>query len=146
MILNILKEGLAEKKAMKLREVDEFQRFLLNLFFMPSTDDHYCLIKFACLTDMLKKAETIGFLRSDEKEIEIIIITEHFKEVREKHSNMNIAGLDGKTKKIISWSHNKKEIEEGLERKEEYFVNLIKNSKEIFDRKDNLKELKKKVI
>jgi hypothetical protein len=53
--------------------------------------------------------------------------------------------LDGKTKKIISWSHNKKEVEEGLESKNEYFVNLVKNSKELVDKKETLRELKEKV-
>ncbi len=74
-----------------------------------------------------------------------MIITEHTREIREKYSNMNITGLDGKTKKIISWTHNKKEIEEGLERKEDYFINLVKNSRELIDKKDYVKELKQKV-
>jgi DNA-binding HxlR family transcriptional regulator len=140
--LSLLKPGLAEKKLLKLKEADAFHKLMFNVFFTLNAEDHYCLMKFICESDMLRKADTIAYLSSDEKEIEIMIITEHVHEVREKYSNMSITGLDGKTKKIISWSHNKKEVEEGLARKEDYFVNLVKNSKELIDKKDNLRELK----
>jgi len=142
--LSMLKPGIAEKKILKLKEADDCHKCLLNIFFLLKPEDHYYLIKFIYETDMIKKADTITYLKSDDKEIEIMIITEHVKDVREKHSNISIQGLDAKTKKIISWSHNKKEIEEGLERKEEYFINLVKNSKEIIDKKNNLKELREK--
>nr|MCK4930198.1 winged helix-turn-helix transcriptional regulator [Nanoarchaeota archaeon] len=141
-LASMLKPGVADKKLLKLKELDECHRFLLNIFFILNPEDHYYLIKFACITDIIKKADTIAYLNSDDKEIEIMIITEHTCEVREKYSNMNITGLDGKTKKIISWTHNKKEIEEGLERKEDYFINLVKNSRELIDKKDNIKELR----
>jgi len=144
-VTSMLKQGLAEKKLLKLKDLGECQRFLLNLFFTLNPENYYYLIKFICITDMLKKADTIAYLKADEKEIEIMIITEHIKEVRENYSNMSITGLEGKTKKIISWSHNKKEMDEGLARKEEYFINLIKNSKELIDKKDYIKELRQKI-
>jgi len=124
-MVSMLKPGIAEKKLLKLRETDDYHKCLLNIFFILKPEDHYYLIKFICLTDMVKKADTI--------------------EVREKYSNMNIIGLEGKTKKIISWSHNKKEIEEGLEKKEDYFINLIENCKELVDKKDYIKELRQKL-
>ena len=144
-VASILKPGIADKKVLKLKDLDDCHRFLFNLLFILNPEDHYYLIKFACVTDIIKKADTITYIGSDEKEIEIMIITEHVREVREKYSNMNISGLDGKTKKIISWSHNKKEVEEGLERKEDYFINLVKNGKELVDRKEYIKELRQKL-
>ncbi|HHE36237.1 MAG TPA: ArsR family transcriptional regulator [Candidatus Woesearchaeota archaeon] len=145
-ITSILKPGIAEKKILKLREADDCHKCLLNLFFILKPEDHYYLIKFLCNTDMIKKADTIAYLKAAEKAIEIMIITEHIKEVRENYSNMNITGLDGKTKKIISWSHNKEEIEAGLGRREEYFINLVENSKELLDKKGYITELRQKII
>ncbi|MBU1321570.1 MAG: winged helix-turn-helix domain-containing protein [Nanoarchaeota archaeon] len=145
LLTTVLKSGIAEKKVLKFKEADDFQKFLINLFFIIDPEYHNHLIKFVSITDMIQKADTIAYLKSGEKEIEIMIITEHIKEVREKYSNMNVVGFDGKTKKIISWSHNKKEVEEGLERKEEYFVNLVKNSIVLLDKKDYLAELKQKL-
>jgi predicted DNA-binding protein YlxM (UPF0122 family) len=141
LVMSLLKPGLAEKRVVKLRDTDDYHRLLFGSFFMLSSEEHYCLMKFITDSDMVKKAESIGYLSSNEKEIELFIITEHITEVREKYSNVTIPCLDGKTKKIISWSHNRKEVEEGLEKNEEYFINLVKNSIELIDKKDYLKEL-----
>ncbi|MBN2459358.1 helix-turn-helix transcriptional regulator [Candidatus Woesearchaeota archaeon] len=141
-----LKPGMAEKSVIKLREQDLFPRFVLNAYFSLSEEDHYPIVKFVCESDVLKKADTIAFLQSNDKEIELFVITEHhLDDFREKYSNYHVSGLDGKTKKIISWSHNRKELEEGVEKKDEYFVNLVKNSKVLVDKKDNLKELRQEL-
>ena len=140
-----LKPGLAEKSVIKLKEADMFPKFVLNAYFILKEEDQYPVVKYVCESEILKKADTIAFLQSNEKEIELFIITEQqLHDFREKFSNFHVTGLDGKTKKIISWSHNKKEVEEGLEKKEDYYVNLVKNSKELIDKKEYLKELKQK--
>jgi len=143
---SFLKPGMAEKSIIRIREADLFPKFILNAYFTLKEEDHYPIVKYACESEILKKADSIGFLQSNEKEIELFVITEEqLHDFREKYSNYHVLGLDGKTKKIISWSHNKKEVEEGLEKKEEYFVNLVKNSKELVDKKESLKKLKEKV-
>jgi hypothetical protein len=143
---SFLKPGLAEKSIIKLREADLFPKFVLNAFFTLKEEDHYPIVKYVCESEILKKADSIAFLQSNEKEIELFIITEQqLHDFREKYSNFHVTGLDGKTKKIISWSHNKKEVEEGLEKKEDYFISLVKNSKELADKGETLRELKEKV-
>jgi hypothetical protein len=143
---SFLKHGMAEKSVIKLRETDFFPKFILNAYFTMKEEDHYPIIKFVCESEILKKADSIAFLQSNEKEIELFIITEqNLNDFRENYSNFHVNGLDGKTKKIISWSHNKKELEEGLEKKEDYFTNLVKNSKELIDKKEYLKELKENI-
>ena len=143
---SFLKPGMAEKSIIKLREADLFPKFVLNAYFTLKEEDHYPVIKYVCESEIIKKAECIAFLQSNEKEIELFVITEQqLHDFREKFSNFHVNCLDGKTKKIISWSHNKKEVEEGLERKEDYFINLVKNSRELIDKKEELKELKEKV-
>jgi DNA-binding transcriptional ArsR family regulator len=143
---SFLKPGLAEKSVIRLREADLFTKFVLNAYFTLKEEDHYPVVKYICESEILNKADSIGFLQSNEKEIELFVITEEqLHDFREKFSNYHILGLDGKTKKIISWSHNKKEVEEGLEKKEEYFINLVKNSKELVDKKESLKRFKEKI-
>lgn len=144
---SFLKSGMAEKSIIKLREADLFPKFILNAYFTLKEEDHYPVIKYVCESEILKKADSIGFLKSNEKEIELFVITEEqLHDFREKFSNYNITCLDGKTKKIISWSHNKKEVEEGLGKKEEYFINLVKNSKELVDKKESLAKIKENWI
>lgn len=141
-----LKPGMAEKDIIKLREEDVFPRFVLNAYFTLSKEDHYPIVKFVCDSEILKKADLIAFLKSSDKDVELFIIMEQqLHEFREKYSNYHITGLDGKTKKIISWSHNKKEVEEGLSQKDEYFINLVRNSKVLVEKKDILTELKNKI-
>jgi hypothetical protein len=140
---SFLKPGMAEKSIIRFREADLFPKFILNAYFTLKEEDHYPIIKYVCESEIIKKADCIAFLKSNEKEIELFVITDQqLHDFREKFSNVHITGLDGKTKKIISWSHNRKEVEEGLGKKEEYFMNLVKNSKELIDKKDQLKELK----
>jgi len=145
LVFSFLKPGLAEKSVIKLRDADLFPKFVLNAYFTLREEDHYPVFKFMCESEVIKKADSVCFLQSNEKEIELFIITEEqLLDFREKYSNVHITGLDGKTKKIISWSHNKKEVEEGLEKGEEYFVNLVKNSKELIDKKECLKGLRQR--
>jgi hypothetical protein len=140
---SFLKPGMAEKSVIKLKETDLFPKFVLNAYFTLKEEDHYPIVKYVCESEILKKADCIAFLKSNEKEIELFIITDQqLHDFREKYSNVHINCLDGKTKKIISWSHNKKEVEEGLAARDDYFVNLAKNSKELVDRKGLLKEFK----
>ncbi|MBN2053137.1 winged helix-turn-helix transcriptional regulator [Candidatus Woesearchaeota archaeon] len=143
---SFLKSGMAEKSIIKLREADLFPKFIFNTYFTVNEENYYPLVKYVCESDIIKKADCIAFLQSNEKEIELFVITEqNLHEFREKFSNYHITGLDGKTKKIISWSHNRKEVEEGMGRREEYFINLLKNSKDLIDKKEILAELKQKL-
>jgi hypothetical protein len=142
---SFLKPGMAEKSIIKLRETGSFPKFILNSYFTLKEEDHYPVVKYVCESEIIKKADCIAFIQSNEKEIELFIITDQqLHDFRENYSNFHVTGMDGKTKKIISWSHNKKEVEEGLAKGEEYFVNLVKNSKELIDKKDYLRELKER--
>jgi predicted transcriptional regulator len=145
LITCFLKPGYAEKMTTKLKELDYFHRLFVNIFLTMAQDQHYPLIKYVTEADLIRKAEAISYLESNDKETELLIITEHVQELRANYSNASIETPEGKTKKIISWTHNKKEIEEGLDRKEEYFINLVKKSKELIDKKGILEELKKRI-
>jgi hypothetical protein len=141
-VAGVLRPGFADKRVMKCKDLDDFQKLALNGFFMLESHDNYCLLKVVCQSDLIKKADLIAFLKSNEHELELFIITEHLHDVREKYSTMNVESFDGQTKKVISWSHNKKEVEEGLARQDEYFLHLVKNSKGLLDKKGVLEELK----
>ncbi|MBN1792573.1 helix-turn-helix transcriptional regulator [Candidatus Woesearchaeota archaeon] len=139
----VIRPGLAERKTIRLKGADTFQNLLFNTL-VVCEEDTYSVMWFCCRTGMLKKAETIAHLRSEGNEIELFIITDHLQEVRAHHSHHALEDEEGKTKKIISWSHNRKEVEEGLERGEEYFINLVKNSQGLIDQNGFLSELKRR--
>ncbi len=147
--LTLLKKGVAEKKTLKLKDTDNFENFLINAIRLITPKELYYLTKYICETNLIEKADAIGLLKTedkkDEQEIELMIITEHTEEIRQNYSNMEIKGPNKKTKKVISWSHNKKEIQEGLERKEKYFEDLVKKSHALIDKNGELGKLKELV-
>lgn len=144
-VMGMLRPGLAERRVIKVKEVDDFHNMMMTIYFEVPPEHHYPVLKYLMDSELIKKAELITLVSASEKEIELFIMTDHLAEIREKFSNRTIEAPDGKTKKIISWSHNRKEVEEGLARKEEYFINLVKKSRELLDKKENLAGLRQMV-
>ena len=137
-VMGVIKPGMADLKISRFKDLDDFQKYLFNAMGCLSQESQYALIKHSCETNLLKKADAVGLLGEQGNEIELFVLMESgLLEYREKHSNINIDGL-GKTKKIISWSHNRKEVEEGLAKGDEYFVKLVKGSRELLDKKGAL--------
>ena len=132
-------------------KVDDFRNGLVvfrrdeNIRWLDIAVDNALLMSMMnCETDLLKKADTIAVVDSNDKEVELLVISEsHLAEIREKFSNRTVEGWSSKTKKVISWSHNRKEVEEGLARREEYFQDLVKRAKVLVDKKASLAEFRK---
>ena len=142
-LTGVLRNGMAERRVSKARDLGDYERFALATFFTLEADEAYAVNKFCLETGMLRKAEMIGLLKTHSNDIELFLVSEnHLIEIREKHSNSHIEAISGKSKKIISWSHSKKEVEEGLAKGESYFQNLVK-SQELLDKKGLLQEWSK---
>jgi hypothetical protein len=144
-LMSIVKQGMTERRTIKLKDADDFHKLMVASFFIVPVEHHYSVLKYLMEAELLRRAETIALLDTNEREAELFIITDQVNELRDKHSNASIETPDGKTKKIISWAHNKKEVEEGLGRKEEYFINLVQKSKVLLDKKGIMEELRQKI-
>jgi len=127
----ILTEDKAERKAFN---IDSNNSMFFNILFNLNSEDLMYILKFKFKYDnILKKCKAIGFLKSTKDSIELFLITDHLEEIRSKFSNIFIEDQNDKTKKIINWSHNEFEINEGLNRKDKYFMDMIKNVQKIHD-------------
>jgi DNA-binding transcriptional regulator GbsR (MarR family) len=127
----ILRQGMAERRVFNINESNSM---LLNILFLTSPEDAFFITKFSFkYEDILKKCKAIGFLKSTRDNIELFLITEQLDEIRSKFSNIFIEDNNNKTKKIINWSHNEFEINDGLGRKDKYFMDMIKNVEVIHD-------------
>ena len=62
-------------------------------------------------------------------------------EARKKLSNVTI-DVGGNQKKIVSWTHNGFEMDDGIKRKDEHFLNLIKDMKILSDPDGKLENLR----
>jgi len=136
----ILKNGRAERK---LLYVDHGNELLFDIVFSMNQEDLMFMLKFAFkYEEVLKKCKSIGFLKSSKDSIELFLITDHLDDIRSKFSNIFIEDNHGKTKKIINWSHNEFEINDGLHRKDKYFMDMIRNVKIIHDPSNILTNIK----
>ncbi len=136
----VLKEGKAERK---IFNVDSSNNMFFDVLFSMSHDDLMFMLKFIFkYEEVLKKCKAIGYLKSSKDSIELFLITDHLDEIRSKFSNIFIEDHHGKTKKIINWSHNEFEINDGLHRKDKYFMDMIKNVQIVHDSQNILLHIK----
>lgn len=126
----LLKNNNPEKKIFK---IEGFNNILYTILFL-SPDDTFYIIKFLLkYDDLIKKCKAIGLIKTTKETIELMIITDYVDEIRAKFSNLFIEDIYGKTKKIINWTHNETEITEGINKKEKYFLELLNNTRPIYD-------------
>ena len=138
----LLKNGHAEKKIFKL---EGFSKLIYNLLFVVGPDDALYVLRFMLKNEeILKKCKALGYIKSSKETVELFILTDHVDEIRAKFSNQFIEDMQGKTKKIINWTHNEWEIIEGFKRKEKYFLDIIDNTQIIYDTNNALRTIKRK--
>jgi DNA-binding MarR family transcriptional regulator len=126
----VLSNGMAEKSNIKL---DGFNKSLFSII-MLAPDDAFFILKFMFKNEeLLKKCKGIAYLRSTREAVELFLLTDHVDEIRSKFSNLFIEDINGKTKKIINWTHSEFEIKDGLNRKDKYFMDMLKNIRVIHD-------------
>jgi len=138
----MLKNGKAEKRVFKIEGITTV---LFNALFTANIEDVLFILKFNTKNeDILKKCKAIGFIKSSKESIELFLITDHVDEIRAKFSNIFIDDGSGKTKKIINWTHNEFEINDGLNRKDKYFMDMLKNAQVLYDPQSILLRAKEK--
>jgi predicted transcriptional regulator len=130
----IVYDGKAEKKSF---ELEGPLRTLFNILMTVPKDDILLMVRFHIKhEDMLKKCKAIGFIKSLKESIELFLITDHVDEMRTKFSNIFLDDGHGKTKKIINWTHNEFEVGDGLNKKDKYYMEMMKNIKILHDPND----------
>ncbi|MEM4259771.1 MAG: winged helix-turn-helix domain-containing protein [Candidatus Woesearchaeota archaeon] len=120
------------------------QKIFPNIFLVDNVEDMFYISKFILHTDeILEKVNSLGIINHTKDSIELILLTDHIDEIRQKYSNVLLKNPYGKEKKIICWTHNEHEFKQGITKKEKYFLNLLKEPKIIFDQENKLSQLKK---
>ncbi len=137
--LTYARHGMAEKR---LFNPDPYHVMLLNILFIPSLQDHAYLIKHLSINDEIFSKCAVAYLKSTDVEIDVLLVTDDVEQIRTKYSN-SFVEHNGKTRKIIAWTHSIKDIHDGLARKEPYFEGLMKNPITIHDPKGIIEKAKK---
>lgn len=134
------RHGFADKRFFN---PDPYHAALINILFIPNMQDHHYLLRFLVNNDDILKHCSVAFLKSNEHELELLIITDELALIRQKYSNTFIEH-NGKMRKVVCWSHSIHEINEGLGRKEPYFEHLVQNPFILHDPRDQFAKVKRK--
>ncbi|MBU1201127.1 MAG: helix-turn-helix domain-containing protein [Nanoarchaeota archaeon] len=136
----IVSKNHCEKKSLDL---DYLQKAILNLWLHTKKENHYFLEKFlTTYEEVTVKCQAIYIIKITIESIELLLVTEKLDEIRQKYSSQKISNLEGQIKTIICWTHSTKEIEEGLKRKENHFIQLVTNLKPFLDKEEITKKIK----
>ncbi len=140
--LVLLKQGFAAKKSLAL---DHFREAMLSICFWERSEDHYFLGKFLWQEEeYVNECDAIAISEAKGAEIHLLVIAapEKLDLLRKKFSKAEVTGQRGK-RNIVSWTHSVAEIKEGIARREAYFLNLLKKTHVIFDRKGSFAEVRR---
>lgn len=113
------------KEKVERKELKNADTLLLNLLLCDIKNIKQVVKFFLEREDLLKHIQCLYYLHSINQEVHFVIITENLDFFRkENHSFESV--FDNKKIIIKFWSHSVNEFEEGLNKKEEYFIDLAK--------------------
>lgn len=135
-----VEKGFSGKTTLQL---DKHERAFINIWFYEQKQAWSYLRAYLVLNEELfTLCSTIAVVSSDKQEIHLILITEkqNLEKIRNNHSQHEIK-IGNETKKVISWTHSLEELEEGVMRKDEYFLKILSNPHILYDRDNLLRKL-----
>lgn len=138
--LTFVRHGMADKRFFN---PDTYHAMVLNILFLPSLQDHPFLHKYLLTMPEVTHNCSVAFLKSNEAEIEVFLLTDEITLIRQKYSNTFVEHA-GKTRKVIAWTHSVHEVNDGLGRKEPYFENLTAAPHVLHDPKNQYDKIKYK--
>jgi len=140
---DLLVIGTTNPSTLKVQKSNDFNHLLVNLIALDNPELAHAIMK-AILTyeGFYNKLDGLSIIKASKEQIELFILTEATDEYRKKHSNFDVK-IEGKKIKIICWTHNNYEVEDGLRRNEQHFKNLLNNSQIIYDPERKIQGFKK---
>lgn len=126
----------------QLIKKDPCSNLTLNTLLLAIKKDQFYILKLYFDNFEILSNSSIGYFKTTDKTIELFLITNELENARKKISNIEYPNSEGLIKKIVIWSHNKQEIDEGIKQKDPHFLNLIKESEILLDETTLLQKYK----
>jgi predicted transcriptional regulator len=121
--LNILSKAGVFNQTLSLKEIEMFDLMHIRLLMLNQEERPFIKKFFYMNEPLIRTCQAIGLFHGKTKDIELLVITENLGEVRATISNQMIT-WNGKDRKVIVWSHNLFEMEDGLTRQDQHFQNF----------------------
>jgi len=142
--IGILKDGFAERFRI---QKDPFLIKYLHIISNLSSTAHNVFSKFYWQNvEEIELLDALSFISFDEEKIELFGITasSHADNLRKKISNLKIK-FGGKERTVVCWINTWDECEEGIKKKDAYYLSQITRSKILFDKLKMFEKLKESV-
>lgn len=122
----------------KLMDGSDMERFIAGLQLHPHN--------IALMTFVLGHPELIRGMRAmgvlDRSSPELFVIADSVDDIRREHANITLDTLEGQAR-LVLWSHTMAEVEQGLDRGDQYFYDALAQIGLMYDPKGVLMELKR---
>lgn len=140
--LAIVRHGYAAKRTLSFDSTDEP---LLNILFVPKSEDRYYLFKFLCQhEEYLRQCQAVALVDADDKELHLLVLAPEARldMFRKNYSKVSLKAADGKPgKSIITWTHSAQELRDGFAKGEDYYINFLKKHRILVDPNEELRLL-----
>ena len=141
-LITLCGQGVAKKISINPSALDTAT---IRAFSLPVQDKDWVIQLLWSYRDLLSTVDAIAYVRSEKEETHIMVLTSNIDEYRKKYSHITLEAGSSR-RKIISWSHTMHEAQEGLVRKEEYFVDLFRKPSVLFDPKNNISHIQEEFL
>lgn len=140
--VRILKEGYATQ--FRLSKTDQITTYLQILSLM-NNNTHYLMSKFYWSNiDEMNALLSLAYISVDDEKIELfgIALTKDCEALRRKISNVKLVDEKGGHKTIVCWINSIDECEEGISKKDSYYLSHITRAKPLVDKDGLFSKLK----
>jgi len=86
--------------------------------------------------DLFKDIDVLFYLRTESKEIHLLVVTENLDKFRGDNSTIDLSNGEGGLK-LRFWSHTIQDMKKGISKQEKYFVEQMKIAKFLYEKKLN---------
>lgn len=108
------------------------QTATLRSFILPAEERRWIQKLLWTYEHLLDAVNAIAYVRTEKDETHILVVTEDVENYRKEYSAITLESSKEK-RKVVSWSHTSTELTAGIERQEQYFLNLLRNAVVIYD-------------
>lgn len=141
-LITLCGQGVAKKIALKPSALDTAT---IRAFSLPKDDKDWIIQLLWSYRGLLSTVDAIAYVRSEKEETHVLVLTSNIDEYRRKYSHIILSAGES-SRKIISWSHTIKEVQDGLKRQEQYFNELFQKPHVLYDPQNTIMHIRREYL
>jgi predicted transcriptional regulator len=142
--VTILKDGFADE--FKISKQDKMLDFLQIISELPISSQNLMSKYYWAISDDFEKILSLSLISYDDTKIELFAITteDELQNLRKTISHIKF-GVKGAEKTVSCWVHTLKECEDGISKKDNYYLAHLTRARKIIEKEGIIDKLKEKI-